>query len=111
MTVDFEMYSGDNREQPFAVFDSTGNAVDVSTANEITYRLSVGVGGETIFTKTMTGGDITVATSTIIVIFVPADTAALAGRYAHEIEIVDGVGKKYTGLQGQMGIYEDIIDD
>ena len=111
MTLDFEMYSGDNREQPFAVVDSAGDAVDVSTANEITYRLSVNVGGETLFTKTMTGGDITVATSTVTVIFLPADTAALAGRYSHEIEVVDGAGQKYTGLQGQMGILEDIIDD
>ena len=105
--ADFTMYSGDSKTLTIAIRDEAGDPVDVSTATSIIYAI-VKTDGTRVATKTL-GAGVTVATSTVTVTLVPADTAGLAGTYGHELEITLLSGAGSTALHGEMAIVRDYI--
>ena len=105
--------SGDDFVFQFTVddADNPGNVKNLTGA-AITWALSQRQGSTPLFTKTAIGTEILVPTPTngiLQVIIVPADTASLFGTYWHELEIVDGAGKKHTSAYGTFFIELDTI--
>ena len=104
------MRSGDTKRLQFTVTDAAGTAVDLTGAT-ITWVLAAKLGGTTLLTKTI-GFGITVndaSAGRFHVDLDPADTAALAGTYYHEAEVVDALGNKSTVAVGRITIEQDQI--
>lgn len=108
MASDFSMYSGDSRVLTISIRDEAGVAVDVSTATAIVYGIFRADG--TLVVSKALGAGVTVVTSTVTVTLLPADTAALAGTYGHELQVTMPDGSVSTALHGEMTIVRDYIE-
>ena len=101
-------HSGDTKTLTVSIVNAAGVAVNVSTATAISYKLAATPYSTALVTKSLTSG-ITVVTSTVSVALLPADTASLAGRYYHEMQITDASGNVSTVLSGQVMIEAELI--
>lgn len=109
MSQDFTLVSGDTLALEIVITDPTGAAVDLTTAAAITWLLIDRRTRQPVITKTLADG-ITVGEiyqNVIIVNLAPADSAALAGLYAHELEVRDHAGGVWTPVQGMAQVAAD----
>lgn len=95
------------------VVDENGLAVDISTASEITFIVAVDVEAVAILvTKTLTGGGLSLQTSSQIKVpFDSADTGLAAGVYYHETRVVNVASDPATVLSGAFEIQDTRIGD
>ena len=91
MATDVTLVQGESKVLAYSVVDADGDAVNVTGAT-ITWELSRSLGGAAILTKSTTGGDIDIATSTVEVTIDATDTEDLEGLYWHELTITDLAG-------------------
>lgn|SRR5690606_34993416 len=101
---DARMTSGDTKRLRVTITDSDGVEVDVTGATII---YVIADSQERV--RKATGDGITIDGAVVTVTLDPADTAELAGVYAHEMQIVDGAGQVQTVFTGQMSIAKDLI--
>lgn len=89
---DFVTYAGDTPSPIFTVVDSTGTAVNISTATEITWTCRNDAASSALLSKTKTGGAITFtgtgSDGKFQVALTAVDTAALSGFYIHSATVV-----------------------
>jgi hypothetical protein len=108
MTTSYDMFSGDSVILSVAITDGNGNAVALAGATcAYTVRESI-TASSALITKA-TGSGITVSGSTVTITLSPADTAALAGVYHHELQITDSGGHVSTAFQDVIHIKRDMI--
>lgn len=100
----YSMASGDSKQLIVTIVDDAGAPVDV-TGGTVVYVIA---DREVRVTKT-TGDGVVIDESTVTVTLDPADTAALAGLYGHEMQVTDVAGHVYTVLTGQVSIAKDVI--
>jgi len=113
---DISLHSGDSRVLRVTVTDENAAALDITAAVFI-WALSkkdaetVSPKGTPIVTKTMAVGSIEITNApggVIEITLAPADTAALAGEFYHELQMtLDGAIS--TVLYGQATIVKDLI--
>jgi hypothetical protein len=107
----FTVTAGDSMTLLFTITDSsTKAAVDLSGA-AITWALGITVKATPIVTKTV-GSGITItdaANGKLSVALVPTDTAKLAGRFYHEVQITDVIGDVSTVANGTATINPGLI--
>ena len=115
---DLTMYSGDSQVIGYTITDAeSGDPVNLVAASAIKWRaskkLSSGFSPTPLLIKALgTGVSVTnAAAGTIQVVLAPADTALLAGRFYHELEITDGSGNVSTVAVGTLTITKDLIAD
>jgi hypothetical protein len=105
---DFVTYQGDTVQPVFTVVNSSGVAVDISGATQITWTARTNLDAAAAITKTKTGGQISFVTTgtdgKFQVQVNPADTAALTGFYMHYATITDGAGNVSTVAVGRMQV-------
>jgi hypothetical protein len=105
---DFITYQGDTVQPVFTVVNSSGVAVDISGATQITWTARTNLDAAAAITKTKTGGQISFVTTgtdgKFQVQVNPADTAALTGFYMHYATITDGAGNVSTVAVGRMQV-------
>lgn len=113
---DFEMMSGDDHTLNATIRDAleaeNGVVIDLSGLSAAEWVLSKRKNTAELINKTL-GSGITVvdaANGRLDVTMVPADTAALKGKYYHECEIVDVSGKTKTVFWGTGRINQDKVN-
>ena len=108
LNQDFVTYRGDSITPIFTVRNSSGVAVNISGALEITWKILPENLGTPILTKTMTGGGITFVTSgadgKFQVAILATDTANLSGFYLHEASVTDSFGSVTTVTAGRVQV-------
>ena len=98
VAADFTMYSGDSKNLQFTITDNDDTPVDLTGATS-SWILAASADGSALVTKTSGAGEITYSggsTNIATVAVDPADTASLAGRYYHELQITDTGGDVST---------------
>lgn len=105
---DFKTFQGDDVAPVFTVRDSSGNAIDISTVNEIEWYCQQNQeSGVALSLKKSTGGIVFVGGGTTgqFQVNIPrASTATLDGWYQHLSRITDGLGKVTTVEVGRMQV-------
>lgn len=107
--MDFVIYQGDGAVQVFTVLDKDGNAVDISSASEITFAARRSLADPVIVTKTKTGGAITFVgggtTGQFQVALGSVDTTPLTGYYLYQCVVTmatlpstTNIGRMQVGL-------------
>ena len=104
MAQNFSMISGDTKLLELTIHDAEVAEVDVTGA-DVTYVIA---DSAVRVTKTTDDG-ITIDGAVVTVTLDPADTAELAGVYAHEMQITDPSGNVGTVMIGEVSIAKDII--
>lgn len=106
-------HAGDALELVVTVEDEQGNAIDISTVNEITWLLKDekrDPDNKAILQKTLTGGGITYdsdGTNGIFVVQIDTgDTTAEAGNKHHRARLTDSGGNRSTLFTGDFTIDE-----
>jgi hypothetical protein len=104
------MFSGDTLRVICEVRDETGALMDVSAAQSIQWRLAQSPQSAAIVSKTTADGSLTKTSGAGFYFdILPADTAALDGRYYHEAQVVTSTGAVYTVMAGYIRIRPDLI--
>lgn len=107
----FAMKSGDSAVLELMVTGPDGQPLDLTGA-ALTWGLGT-IGAPPLVTKTSGGGGGVLvedpATGLALVSLAPADTAGLAGNYAHELQVVAADGAVSTPLAGTAHILADLI--
>lgn len=101
-------YAGDNTKQQLQVRDVDGNAVDISTATEITFAARLSLADPVIITKLKSTGGIEFVTDgtdgKFYVNLATIDTIALKGYYLFQSVYTLPSGTITTGVIGRMQI-------
>ena len=112
---DVAMFSGDTRVLAFTITQAGGSTPVDLTGATIKWRcarkLSGGFSSTVTLSKSL-GAGITVTNADagqLQVLLSPADTAALSGRFYHELEITDVAGNVSTVAIGTLTIAKDLI--
>jgi hypothetical protein len=98
--------AGSQQELYFAVYDSDGNAVNVSGAMSRTWRLSYYGDSTAILSVDGTTGS---ATNIIKFVISGSSTASLEGKFIQQYQITDSLGVPYIPSQGLVNISPKII--
>jgi hypothetical protein len=113
---DVAMFSGDTRVLAFTVTQAGDSTpVDLTGATAIKWKCARKLSGGFSSTVTLSkalGAGITVTDADagqLQVLLSPADTAALSGRFYHELEITDVAGNVSTVAIGTLTIAKDLI--
>lgn len=107
----FCVYEGDAVNINVCVIDQNGIAIDL-TGYSIVWVLALDVTQPPLFTKTTSGGTITVTTPTsgmFSISLVPKDTTGLtddAATFYHEAWIIDPSNNPITVMVGQMSLFK-----
>lgn len=104
MAQNFSMISGDTKRLEVTIQDADGAEVDVTGA-AVTYVIA----DSAVRVAKTTDDGITIDGAVVTVTLDPADTAELAGVYAHEMQITDPSGNVGTVMIGEVSIAKDII--
>ena len=103
----YSMHSGDTKTIYARMFDDAGDAIDVSTAGTVTYKIAASVSGSVSVTKTLDDG-VSVAYNKVTITLGTADTASLSGDYYHELESITSTYRQ-TPFYGTVTIDADLI--
>lgn len=101
----FSMVSGDDKTLSITVTDSAGDAVDLTGASASWALGKQGQAALVIKTGTISAP----ATGVVTIALEPADTAALAGNYYHEMQVTDASGNVSTVAAGAVYIRADMV--
>lgn len=111
---EFEVSVGVTSVLAVKCVDIYGNEYNLSTVQDITWKLAQQLNLSPLITKTKTGGSITItnvykgvtlSTNCVALIKIdPADTSALSGKYYHDANIVDSAGVKRDFFWGTASI-------
>jgi hypothetical protein len=107
---DIDMFSGDTLRVIVEVRDQSGALMDVSAAQTITWRAAPTPGGTQVISKSTSTANLTKTSGAgFFFDLLPADTAALDGRYYHEAQVVTSTGAVYTVMSGALRVRPDLI--
>lgn len=99
--------AGDHLELVVSVVDGDGAAVDLAGLQGARYVITTSSGSTAALALKSLGSGIAVtdeAGGVLTVTLSSGDTGSLAGTYAHELEIIDALGRVATVMQGQIKI-------
>lgn len=112
--ADNDFVSGDDKTLRFTITDdgtSAGTPVNITGAT-ITFKVTSGPTSTTAIIEKSTAGGITITdgpNGVCTVALVAADTAALAGDYWYELQVVDASANTTTTTFGRLPIKGDVI--
>lgn len=91
MTTDFEMVQGDTRYIRYDCYNDDGTALDLSTANNITWGcIRFGdFNSNTVITKTIGSGISIEGVNTVVVKIEGSDTSDINGKFEHTLKLED----------------------
>lgn len=97
----FSMVAGDDQDLVVTVKNEAGVVVDI-TGSTIKWAMKKTVNGQAQVSKTTTSGiTLTTPSSGVFTISLGSvDTQTLSGRYYHEAELTNNIGKKKTIMTG-----------
>lgn len=103
----------DDKRFRFNAIDQSGTALDVSTAQEITFIIATSVNGTTLLTKTLTGGTIQIGINTQFYLDITsAESGGLGvGRKYCEARITNSAGDHQTVGAGPFTVQDTKIGD
>lgn len=106
-----QVFHGDDLRVAVTMRDQDGQLVDISTASAIEYAVGNSVQGPKIISKTLAGGEISIASASVFTLdLTAADTGGLSpGGYYHEAEVETSTGEVYTALYGSLTVLPGLI--
>jgi hypothetical protein len=108
ISQNFEMFSGDTLRVIAEVRDEAGLPVSVAGAT-IQWRLAQSPSSAALVSKSTADSTVLTTVGGFYFDILPADTAALDGRYYHEAQVVTSTGAVYTVMAGYVRVRPDLI--
>lgn len=105
----FEMYSGDDKDLSFVVYDASGGVASLPAGGSGVWLLYDDNNSASVVRKSTDDSSVVISASLVTVVVSGSDTNALKGRYPHELSFRASTGKVSTLATGTVTILSDLI--
>lgn len=105
----FEMYSGDDKDLSFVVYDASGGVASLPAGGSGVWLLYDDNNSASVVRKSTDDSTVVISASLVSVTVAGSDTSALKGRYRHELSFRDSTAKVSTLAVGVVTILDDLV--